>query len=169
MMTRVSLVDRLGRVSRDDVRGLVREFQTLLEATADGAWDNGVEDGAQAISGALQAEGEKAAAEAPRGVLHQHPKIGDEDARDRIEKAAGDVLARLRKLGVDDVLEDRGSDVRTNIPSSLVVRRRVDADLSEGMKRNARYFVLRYGRGVDADDAYRRLDGSPPGSPPPAA
>lgn len=61
---------RFELVPRADVDVLVDAYQELLQATADHGWSRGAQDTARALVGVLEREGQDAAAEAPRGVIH---------------------------------------------------------------------------------------------------
>jgi hypothetical protein len=94
-----TIAAKLGFVPLDVVEGLAGSYETLLELTAKSAWSEGAESSASAIHKALQDEGEHVAAEAPRGVLHHHPRF-DGVERDDVERAAYEVEHALYAAGV---------------------------------------------------------------------
>jgi hypothetical protein len=146
-----SFARRADLAPRAGVAGLDAAYRRLLDATAKEAWAQGVHDAASVLSDALRRERERVASEAPRGLLHMHPGEGSRDATEIAARAVVDALVDLA------VARDQ-SALPLDERERLLVNRPISDELRKRMVRNARWFMLRYGQGLDEDEAYRQLD-----------
>jgi hypothetical protein len=144
---------RMGLVPRGQVRAVHAAHLELLVATAQAAWADGVNDAATAISDALREDGEQAAQEAPRGVLHSDLAHADTEA---LTAAAAAVEREMRELGLDDVFSGDRTLRPPYLPRELVVRLGNQAPPHTKLLHAARRFLLK-SRGLSDQETLRRL------------
>lgn len=155
------LADKLGFVSRSELEPLWDAQRELLDATARKAWAAGSLQTALALHRALADEDEHTAKEAPRGITHLSPTLeADPKSAETIEEAAANVELHLRELGLQDLIRSDRRELGSMVPTDLLVRALADDHLIAVMVRQARWFVLRYGRQLSKAEAYERLDSS---------